>query len=270
MKKIITLALVVITNFMFCQTINEETFRNDLNSVINDAATGFRESKGAFESKSRWTKVSYYFANKSIFNANKDAGIGYQPADYLPLTKVRIKEEYYFYQGFDYENNSGRFVYDNAERIFDEIMNQKGLKKKLVKQDKKDKETKKEIQYLDKNKQLVLSVYFNLKKKSCSINVYSDLRPDNLDNYYGCLVLYNMQMNSVVSANTYYVYGKAFKGQEHLYNAIRSKMDETSQRLFSKYEWKPNAGKQQIHELLKSLNVRENGSNVDPDGNLIN
>lgn len=267
--KFLLIALLICTVF-YAQENTEQVFRNDLDAIINDAAKGFRDIKGEFQSKSKWTNITYNYSNKSIFNTNKNAGIGYQPADYLPASKVYIQETYYFYQGFDCKVTSGKFVYDNAERIFDEIMKEKGLKKKIIKQDKMHKDKDKEIEYLDKNKRKVLGINFDLKEMICSLYVYSDLRPSDLPKYFGCLVLYNIQMNSVVSANTYYVYGKEFKGEEHLYNGILTKMDETSKRLFKKYEWKPNAGTKQIFDLLQSMNLRENGSKVDPDGNYIN
>lgn len=248
----------------------EEIFRKNLDFIKKDAATGFRDSKGGFMEKTKWTNTTYHYSNSSFFNLNDDALIGYNPEEYLKFSKITIPEAYYFTQGFSTDNEKGLFVYDNAERIFDELMVLEKLKKKIVKQEKDDKNRIKEIQYLDKNKQKVLSIFFNLKDKTCSTKIYSDLRPNDLPTYNGCLVLYNIQLNSVVSANTYYVYGKNFKDAEYLYNAIRSKMDATSQRLFSKYEWKPNAGTKQIDDLLKSLNVRENASKVDVDGNYIN
>jgi len=246
----------------------ETIFKKDLEVIFQDATTGFRESKAGYNNKSYGS--TYYFAEKSFFNLNNTAQIGYTAPDYLPASKLYIDEAFFFYQNFSNETNYGKFVYDNAERIFDEIMSLKNLKKKIIKQDKSHKEINKEVVYLDNNKAKKLFIFYNLKDKSSSIYIYSDLRPTDLPKYFGCLVLYNVQMGSIVSANTYYVYGKAFKGEAYLYNIIRSKMDETSQRIFKKYEWKPNAGTKQIDELMKSLNIRENGSKVDPDGNYIN
>jgi hypothetical protein len=263
MKKAIVIIALLLSNFMFAQSTTEEAFKNSLQFIMKDAATGFKESKGEFSSKSFGT--TYNFSKTSFFS--KNASIGYTRANYLPASKVTIPEAYFFYQGFVDGDENDKFVYNNAERIFDEIMVMKKLKKKILKQDKYHKDKDLEIDYVDKNKRIILAIKFDIQSKITRLYIYSDLRPGNLPKYFGCLIMYNVQSNTIASANTYYVYGSEFKGAEYLYNAIRSKMDATSQRLFSKYEWKPNAGKKQIFELLQSLNLRENGSSVDPDGN---
>ena len=254
------------TTYFFGQETTETTFKNDIIFIINDAATGFQKSKGNYISK-EWI-TTYNYATTSIFNVPNAARIGYSPATYLKYSKENLPEEHFFYQNFNADDAQGNYAFENAERIFDELSEASKLKKKLEKKDKKVKSNSKSILYL-KNNRKVFQLYFNLDKSSVTIYIHSDVRPNDLPIYVGCLVLYNIQMNSIVSANTYYVYGKNFKSAEYIYNNIISNMDATSQRLFSKYEWKPNASSKQISDLLKGLNVQENGRNVDVDGKTI-
>lgn len=234
MKKIIVFTLLIVSNFLFSQAIDEATFKNDLNLIIKDATTGFQTNKGAFLDKSKWTNITNNYSNSGIFSDNQFARISYQPSDYLVYSKQYIKEEYYFCQCFNYKNDAGIFVYENAERIYDNYSVENKLKKKLIKQDKQLKDKVKRVDYNNKNGEKVLSIYFDNIQKSTCVYVYSDLRPSDIATYYGCMIVYNFQDNTIVSANTYYVYGKNFKSAEILYNGIWSRMDPSSQKIFIK------------------------------------
>jgi hypothetical protein len=139
------------------------------------------------------------------------------------------------------------------------------LKKKFEKQEKRDKGKKVGIAYLE-NKRKVFQLVFDIPEKSVVVYIHSDLRPADVVPYLGCLVLYNIQSNSFVSANTYYVYGKSLDSPDALYGRILSGKDESFKRLFSKYEWMPGATTYQVDQKMTSLGIKEYGQRVNPEG----
>ena len=77
-------------------------------------------------------------------------------------------------------------------------------------------------------------------------------------------------MNKIASINTYYVYGSQLDSAKLLYGKIASRQDELWQKLFSKYEWMPNASDQQVAEKMKSLGIRPSYDyKIDVDANVI-
>ena len=68
--KFLFIALLICT-VLYSQDNTEQVFRNDLDAIINEAAKGFRDIKGEFQSKSRWTNITYNYSNKSIFKVSK-------------------------------------------------------------------------------------------------------------------------------------------------------------------------------------------------------
>lgn len=151
--------LVLLSNHAFCQEVNDEMFKQELNTIINDAATGFRDSRGACSSKGYGT--TYYDSRISFFN--KESSIGYTTANYLPASEVTTPEAYFLYQGFGGDDVVDKYLFENAERIFDEVKSFLKLKKVILKQDKNHKDRDYEIDYVDKNKKIVLAIEFDLK-----------------------------------------------------------------------------------------------------------
>jgi hypothetical protein len=254
MKTRLILLMLLISSVFYAQDNFEKTFKNDLNTIIEDAGKGFANSRGYLKTSSIYTG-NYYIANKSFFNIKSDVSVSYSESKYYPSSGNTTPQQYYFYQGFDSKNPEGVFVFENAERIFDDLATNKNLKKKEEKQERKEKGKKRRIFYSE-NYRRILELYLDLENKSAAIFVHSDLKPNDLPNYLGCLVLYNIQMNSIASINTYYVYGSQLDSPDILYRKIANQQDATWQRLFSKYEWMPNASDQQVDIKMKSLGVR--------------
>lgn len=261
--RLLVLFLVFGTHSIFAQEKVEQVFKNDIDAIIKDAATGFQKSKGAFSDK-QWIYV-YNHSNLSIFNATADAFIGYHEATYLKYSKENLPEENFFFQKINSKTSNGAFVYENAERIFDELATNLKLKKKFEKQEKRDKGKKESIVYLE-NKRKVFQLIFDFEQKSVVVYIHSDLRPADVPQYLGCLVLYNIQSNSFVSANTYYVYGKTLDSPDALYGRILSDKDDSFKRLFSKYEWIPGATTYQVDQKMTALGIKEYGQKVNPEG----
>ncbi len=251
-------------NVFQAQNNFETIFKNDLKAIAEDATSGFPISRGGLKESSAWTG-NYYSTNTTFFNINTDATICYNALKYWPSSGNTTPQQYYFYQGFDAKNAEGLFVFDNAERIFDELALAKNLKKKEEKQERKDRGKKRRI-FFSENYRKIFELYLDLETKFTAIYVHSDLKPNDLPNYLGCLVLYNIQMNRIASINTYYVYGSQLDSAELLYGKIASRQDELWRRLFSKYEWMPNASDQQVAEKMKSLGIRPSYSySIDVD-----
>lgn len=251
--KLIVLMLLAFNVFQ-AQENFEQIFKNDLKVITEDAATGFPISRGDLKTTSIYTG-NYYIANTSFFNIKSDVSVSYTESKYYPSSGNTTPQQYYFYQGFDSKNPEGVYVFENAERIFDELAASKNLTKKDEKQERKLRGKQRRIFYSE-NYRRILELYLDLESKSAAIFVHSDLKPNDLPNYLGCLVLYNIQMNRIASINTYYVYGSQLDSAELLYGKIASRQDETWRRLFSKYEWMPNASDQQVAEKMKSLGIR--------------
>lgn len=118
---------------LICQCIAapepvEHLFKNNIDTIIKDAANGFRIGRGAFNTQIAFDY--YHFTNQSILNSNADAQMMYHEDYYLKYVKEDVSEENYFYQRCYSNTSNGIFVYENAERIFDDLAAQMNLKKK--------------------------------------------------------------------------------------------------------------------------------------------
>lgn len=269
MKNFLKLILILTSSSFFGQQTNEELFKKDLDFLINDAQTGFSQTIGNLEQTKYGTK--YYKVTKTLFELpSEKAGIGYMEESYSKSLKKNYPEIFYYYQSFSSKTSKGLFVFENVERIFDDIASSKKWKKKKIKQENTS-DGRMEYEYLNKNKKTELRFVLNLTEKTSYIDIRSDLRPQNTGpNYLGCLVLYNVQLNQYVSASTYYVYGESLASSADLYSKIISGQSETFQRLYSKYEWMPNTNAQQVDQKMKSLNIKEDSHKIDTNGYSIN
>jgi hypothetical protein len=95
MKRLIVLLLGFMSISIFAQENVEQIFKNDIESILKDAATGFQKSKGNFKDK-QWIYV-YNYSNLSIFNATADAFFCYHEATYLKYSNENLPEENYFF-----------------------------------------------------------------------------------------------------------------------------------------------------------------------------
>lgn len=267
MKTTLFFISFLFTTILFGQEINEEKFIKDLNSIINDAATGFQSSKSTFLGE--YYHFFTYESNKAIFN--EKANIIYGEAYFSGYIHENVASQYYFNQNFSADKASGIFVTNNGEKILDKLASQYKLKKSKVKQDKLDKDKYLEYEY-KKGKQKFYGIKYNLKTKSVSINIHSDLRPNNnkKSNYKGCLVLYNIQMNSFVQANTYFIYDDKMPNVDALYGILLNKISPSSQYAYKKYEWMSNATDEQVYLKLKSLNIGQQRQNINANGDQVN
>lgn len=256
---------------IYSQEINDETFKKELLRLRLDADRGFSSSKGALIEKGKYN--TYYDANSSFYNNyNKDCVISYSAPWYAASTKENMAQRYFLGQSFNYNDKLGQFVYDNAERIFDETAKENSFKKKYYKLDKEEKKKRKIIQYF-KNEQVVLELYLNFDKKTSSINIFSDLKPSDAPNYLGCLVVYNIQSENLVSAIIYYVYGKNLDKPGYLHSKIVSTRDEFFKKNNQKYEWMPGASEQYVIEKLSKLGLDQrfrSSVKIDTEGYSIN
>ncbi|MBC7607474.1 MAG: hypothetical protein H7199_11045 [Burkholderiales bacterium] len=267
MKTTLLLIAFLCSSTFYAQEINEENFINDINSIINDAATGFQTSKGDFLSE--YYHFFTYKSNKAIFN--ETANVIYGEAYFSGYIHVNVASQYYFNQYFDPDNPAGIFVINNGEKILDKLARQFKLKKAKVKQDIYLKDLYLEYEY-KKGKQKFYGIKYDLKNKVASINIHSDLRPDvnKKSNYKGCLVLYNIQMNSFVEANTYFIYDDNMPNVDALFGILFNKISPTFQFAYKKYEWMPNASDEQVYLKLKSLNIEQQRKNINAQGDKIN
>lgn len=267
MKTIFLFFAFLFSTILFAQEISEEIFVKDINSVINDAATGFQTSKGEFLDE--YYHFFTYKSNKGIFN--ETANVIFGEAYFSGYIHKNIASQYYFNQNFSSDKPSGVFVIKNGEKILDELGSQFKLKKSKVKQDKFDKDNFLEYEY-KKGKQKFYGIKYDLKTKSVSINIYSDLRPNDnkKSNYKGCLVLYNIQNNSFVHANTYFIYDDKMPNVDALFGILFNKISPSFQFAYKKYEWMPNASDEQVYLKLKSLNIEQHRQNINSNGDQIN
>jgi hypothetical protein len=251
--------------------INDETFKKELLRLRLDADRGFTSSKGALIEKGKYN--TYYDAQSSFYNNyNKDCIISYSAPWYAASTKENVAQRYFLGQSFDYSDKLGQFVYDNAERLLDEIAKENSFKKKFYKLDKEEKKKYKLIQYF-KNEQVVLELSLTFDKKTSSINIFSDLKPGDQPNYLGSLVVYNIQSENLVSAIIYYVYGKSLDNPGYLHSKIVSTRDEFFKKNNQKYEWMPSASEQYVIEKLSKLGLDQrfrSSQKIDTNGNGLN
>ena len=253
MKTRLILLTWLVANVLHAQVNLEVLFNSDVKNIIEDATKGFPITKGDLKDR-QWGK-SYYVPNNTIFSISNNANVTYSEPKYYPSSGSTDLQQYYFYQGFDSKNEQGIFVFENAERIFDEIATTLQLEKKVAKQKRKERSKNKSIFY-SKGYQQVLQLYFDLENKSVSLYIFSDLKPNDLPNYLGCLILYNIQGTILASVANYYVYGSQLDSAEILYNKIMMGQDETYRRCYSKYEWMPNISDQQLDLKMKNLKIR--------------
>jgi hypothetical protein len=263
MKKCIVMFAFLVSNFIFAQEINEATLRNDLNIIIKDATTGFQKSKAGFVSKD-WDGKNYN-SYTSIFNLD-GSSIVYSPKKYMKYSDD-LPEAFYFFQRCDDTTPKGAFINQNIEMIFNELAISMKLKVVNEKQQGQYKKTIKSVLYLDKNKRKVFQIYKSSESKTTSVYIYSDLRPSNLPKYLGCLVLYNIQGEKVVSISTNYVYGESLESSENLYAVMKSKISNQYTH-YDKYEWLSNQDERKVETHLASFGilVTHNSRDITPEG----
>ena len=261
MKTILSLIVGLFSVIFYAQENNEQIFKNDLNTITEDAEKGFQKSRDDCSGKSCNSSLNFLGVKNTAF-------ILHSEAQYWKYSNKTDPEEFFFIQKFDSLTNQGKFVYENSERIFDEYASKNNLSKKVEKEDKWAKKSNVKYRSIiySKKRRKVFQLFFTLGYETVSIYIHSDLRPNDLPNYLGCLVLYNIQSSILASANTYYVYGNSLASADILYAKIISDKDETFKRLFVKYEWMPNASRQQVNQKMKSLGIQEYSQIINPDG----
>ncbi len=245
------------------EEINEASFRRNIDFLMKDAATGFRVSRGEY--KSRDFMGTRYDCLYRLFEMGKSE-IVYNPEQYYKHTRETMPEVYYFAQGFETDKTEGAVLAMNGERVFDEIAAAQGLKKVAKKYKKKDRDNFRNIEYLDKNGRRVLYFYSSIKNRLAMIEVHSDLRPADLPKYVGCLVLYNVQGQSLVHAIALYVYGEGFESAEKLYSNALSKMTGSGVSNYSRYEFFPGGRVREVEAKLDQLGITYSSERIDPEG----
>jgi hypothetical protein len=251
----------------YSQQANDANFKPEIERIITEAATGFQKSKGELVS-------SYYHSftyDCTISMYGSKANIIYGEPYFSGYTHENVASYYFFSQTFSAENSTNGFINQNGERLLDEMADKLDLKKKKVKQDKNHREKDLEYEYF-KGKQKLFAIDFNLVNKSVSIKVYSDLKPQDLkkSNYKGCLVLYNMQNNAFVQANTYCVFDENEPNKDVLFGVLLNKITPDFRVFYKKYEWMPFASDEQIYLKLKELNIEQRRQNINATGETIN
>lgn len=260
--QILFLSFIFANNIVAQTPIDEATFKKDIAFLIDDAATGFQKSKGKLINND----YSYnYVNNYNIFGEGK-GGLFYDKERYNKFDGTTQSETYYLFQKFDADKPDGAFVKANVERIFDELALTLGLKKKVEKYKKKDRDRIHSVEYLDKKGHSVLSFRDYYTDKSITLYIYSKLRPADLPNYLGCLVLYNMQSEKIVGAAVMYVYGKEIGSEAQLYSNVVSKIRQSYTLNYSKFAYYPNAKARDIEARLDPLKVTYSIENINPEG----
>ncbi|MGQ2982516.1 hypothetical protein [Flavobacterium sp.] len=245
------------------EEINEASFRRNIDFLMKDAATGFQVSRGEY--KSRDFMGTRYDCLYRLFEMGVSE-IVYNPEQYYKHARETMPEVYYFAQGFETDKPEGAILAINGERTFDEIAAAQGLKKVAKKYKKKDRDNYRNIEYLDKNGRRVLYFYSSIKNRIAMIEVHSDLRPADLPKYVGCLVLYNVQGQSLVSAIALYVYGDGFESEAKLYSNALSKMTGSGASYYKQYEFFPGGRVRDVEAKLDQLGITYTSERINPDG----
>lgn len=263
-KNYATLFFLLLATILTAQEeVNEASFRTNVDFLVRDAAAGFQVSRGDYIDRS--FMGMRYDCLYRLFESGKSQ-ITYSPEQYYKHTRVTMPEVYYFHQGFEYSKPEGVVIAENGERIFDEIATAKGWKKVVEKRKKKDRDKVRGIEYLDKEGRRALYFYNSMVNKFASIEVHSDLRPADLPKYVGCLVLYQFQGQSPVSAIALYVYGDGFENDSKLYHNALSKMSERGRSYYKQYEYFPGARVRDVEAKLDQLGITYTSERINPEG----
>ena len=257
------LCLIFISTLSAQTPINDKEFQKDIEFLIKDATTGFENSKGQYIDNTVLGRR--YSAAYKIFGTGK-AGVTYNEERYDKYSNKTEPQTYYFSQNFDTAQPDGVFVKANAERIFDELALTLGLKKQVEKRKKADRERIRSVEYLNKNGDRILYLYEFIPDNSITLQVNSNLKPSDLPNYLGCLILYNMQSEKIVGASALYVYGKEIESEPRLYSNVVSKIRQSYALNYSKFTYYPKAKARDIEARLDPLNVNYSIGNINPEG----
>jgi len=258
---------LLVANILSAQTLTPEKFRTKIDFLVKDASTGFQTTLGDYKNSSFMGRN--YQCNTAIANF-KTCDIFYKKETYYKYAGETEPEMFYFTENFQATEENGKVVKANVESVFDDIAASKGLVKKVIKHKKKVREKLTEVEYLDsKTKRRVLFFQDYFVNGTIFVQIHSDLRPTDLLKYNGCLILYNVQSNRLVSAIALYVYGEGFESDAKLYNKALSKYTATTQSYYKQYEYLPSARERDVEAKLDALGITYTLESIDTEGYLL-
>lgn len=265
MKKFLLLLIIFQAARTLAQDINEQSFKAEVEAVLQDGRTGFNQTIGNYRETNFGHR--YYDTNASIFSLGS-AKIIYHPFEYFVTIRETEPEDFWFVQDFNMESAAGNFVLNNGERVMDELADAMRLKKIVENKKRKDKKPGlRVITYSDKLKNKVLELKFSPSERIVQITIHSTSKPADAPNYLGCLTLYNVNSSGdAVSAIAFYVYGDSIESASVLYTNALSKMSINVGRAYGKYEWQSNANRQVVHDKLKALVGTYQSERINPEG----
>ena len=253
-----------VANVLSAQTLTPEKFRTKIDFLLKDASTGFQTTLGDFKDSSFMGRN--YQCNTAIANF-KTCDIFYKKETYYKYAGETEPEMFYFTENFQATEENGKVVKANVELVFDDIATSMGLVKNVIKHKKKVREKLKEVEYLDKRtKRRVLFFQDYFVNGTIFVQIHSDLRPTDLPKYNGCLILYNIQSQRLVSAIALYVYGDGFESEAKLYNNALSKMTGSGASYYGSYEYIPSATARTVEAKLDALGITYSSESINPEG----
>lgn len=260
--------MLLFSNVNDAQNLDEQKFRDGVHTLFQDAATGFKAGTGEFLKR---VGIEWLYDAKINPLEAKNKALSYHKEIYSKYSGKTDPAEFAFSQNFDLTAENGQFLKANAERILDEMAVVMNLSKNVLKQRKSDKDKVKRIEYLDKkSKRRMIFIKSDVDDNSFSINFYSDLKPGDLPNYHGCLLLYKTMSKKIVGATTMYIYGDGFESGEKTYANVMKFYNAAARDMYGVYQYLPNATERVVEEKLDMLGVTYDYLEIKPDGSNLN
>ena len=264
MKQIyIILVCLIATNTLVAQELTAEDFRTRIDRILEDAATGFQTGLGNFKSNSFMGRC--YECNTAIANF-KNCEIYFKKETYYKYSGEIDPDMFFLAENFNANEKGAQIARENIEMIFDDIATARSLIKKVMKTKKQDRDKWREVEYIDSKTRRRILYFRTFATGNVFIHIYSDLKPTDLPKYNGCLILYNVQSNRLVSAIALYVYGEGYESDGKLYSNALSKMNETSRSYYGQYEYLPGARVRDVEAKLDALGVTYTSESINPEG----